>query len=181
MKTVGYIVLKNINKGCVNMTVYFEKNRYRVYKDNKAYASYSIKKFKKYAKLFAYITDKTNIKFKNIILKENDYYKMIIFNKRFGQCNILFDSDDLKMVMKYQWYIDANSSVNAKPYCKTVCSKKNTYLHIKICNPFKYINKVVDHINRNTLDNRFCNLRLISKKKNNLNKSKYSNNHSGFT
>lgn len=93
---------------------------------------------------------------------------------RDGDC-FLIDLEDFEKVSRYRWH-------------KTTGYMKNTH---KNCMMHRYIlglvgNKEarykieVDHINRNRLDNRKCNLRIISKQDNMKNKSTYTNNKSGI-
>jgi len=51
-------------------------------------------------------------------------------------------------------------------------------LHRLIMNPS--VNEQIDHINKNTLDNRRCNLRLCSNSQNQMNRGMPKNNTSGF-
>ena len=55
---------------------------------------------------------------------------------------------------------------------------KNIRLHRYIMN---YIgNNIVDHINNNPLDNRKCNLRIVTSKQNNMNKTSSQNSSSKY-
>lgn len=159
--------------------IYRDKKGYRIYKKGKYVTSYSYINFKKYAKRFAELTDKTDIIYKNIIFEKKDYYKMIIYSKKFGKCDVLFDKDDINFVIRYRWYVTGNNSKNSKPYCRAEdnLNNKTLKMHKEFCKGIG----IVDHKNRDTLDNRRKNLRLISKKENNYNKSKYINNTSGIT
>lgn len=78
-----------------------------------------------------------------------------------------------------------------------VCTKpdpSNGYLRIRIKRVLYYLHRLIwlyqtgetdieqiDHINRNRVDNRFCNLRNVSRQTNAVNKTKQSNNTSGVT
>ena len=55
------------------------------------------------------------------------------------------------------------------------------FFHSYVLNEFPSKNKICDHINRNKLDNRRQNLRLVTINENNINQKKYKNNKSGHT
>lgn len=86
-----------------------------------------------------------------------------------------FDLGDYNLIKDYCWYIH-------KGYVVSVESKTNKeiFLHRLL---FQNItnNEIVDHINHKTNDNRKFNLRIVSQSKNQMNKSKQSNNTSGVT
>lgn len=88
---------------------------------------------------------------------------------------ILIDKEDEQKVKPRQWfaitggsYVACNININNE--------KKNLYLHNLIMNKFTFEGKgqkeTVDHINRNGLDNRKCNLRIISQTLQNINQKK---------
>jgi hypothetical protein len=103
-----------------------------------------------------------------------DYVEICIYDK-YGVETVraIIDVEDVELVKMYKWRLDG------KGYVSTVKNKKYQSLHRLILNPPK--NKVVDHINRNVLDNRRENLRICSQSENIRNKSVNCNNSSGCT
>lgn len=86
---------------------------------------------------------------------------------------VLIDLDDLWKVSDYRWYL-ANTG-----YASTGTSLKNKLLHhLIILNKTKK-GMVIDHINRNKLDNRKINLRYVSSRINARNTKVHSHNTSG--
>ena len=80
----------------------------------------------------------------------------------------IIDAEDVARVMSHRWTLNGNG------YVRTFNSCSPVYLHRFI---FNYDGPLtVDHINRNKLDNRKCNLRVVSQSLNNLN-----NDANGFT
>ena len=72
----------------------------------------------------------------------------------------LIDTDDLEKVSQYTWYLNDNGYV---------CTTKNAYCHHLIIG--KPVGKlVVDHKNRNRLDNRKDNLHFCTQSENNKNR-----------
>lgn len=69
-------------------------------------------------------------------------------------------------------------------YARTILDNDNhkfMFFHSYVLNEFPSKNKICDHINRNKLDNRRQNLRLVTINENNINQKKYKNNKSGHT
>lgn len=86
---------------------------------------------------------------------------------------ILVDLDDFETVKNYCWYVDN------KGYAQNNNSKnKHIRMHRLILNPPK--NMQVDHINHNKLDNRRCNLRIVTNQENQFNRNPSKNNTSGY-
>lgn len=109
----------------------------------------------------------------------NNYAIIEVKSNKYGDFDIYIDSEDIERCKNHKWAINYNKSIN-NFYC--ICRRMNDkkiYLH-------RYImdfpeNKVIDHINRNTLDNRKCNLRICTQKINNTNRSPVNkNNTSGY-
>jgi hypothetical protein len=82
-----------------------------------------------------------------------------------------FDLSDFEMVKKYTWY-----KRNDSGYIYNM--KNRIYLHRFIMNCKD--EEIIDHINRNKLDNRKENLRIVSLNENNHNRSIGKNNTSGI-
>ena len=112
----------------------------------------------------------------NKIFYENDYaYIEIIKNEQVHK--VLFDIEDLALIQNYKWHIRYNS--NRKTNYVVGWDKENNN-HIKIHRLITNCEKkfVVDHINRNPLDNRKCNLRICTTKENKQNQVTQKNNKS---
>lgn len=95
----------------------------------------------------------------------------IYTQKRNGEISgeVLIDKEDAEKVLKKRW------SINSRGYVTNCVNKKTIRLHTFIGGK-----KSLDHINRNTLDNRKCNLREITFSNNQHNKGMFRNNTSGI-
>lgn len=82
------------------------------------------------------------------------------------------DEVDLAIVEKKSWHITAQG------YVATDGNGKSTKLHNLILNP--KVTELIDHINRNKLDNRRSNLRKCTKQQNCFNQGLRCTNTSGF-
>jgi hypothetical protein len=84
---------------------------------------------------------------------------------------------DYDYMSKYKWVL-RDGYVIRKLGTTTVSLHREIILRMGLVIPDKH---VVDHSNRDRLDNRRCNLRVVTYSVNNSNKYKYCNNSSGFT
>ena len=112
----------------------------------------------------------------NKILYENDYaYIQIIKNEEVYK--VLFDIEDLEVVQNHKWYLGLNPQ-NQLYYVHGWSRGQNTHikLHRLITNCPKGF--IVDHINRNPLDNRKCYLRICTTRENKQNQITQKNNKS---
>jgi len=118
----------------------------------------------------------TYLKFKRGYIKCPMIYKPIgdyieCENPNIG-LKFLIDKEELNKIEKYNfWSISKGSVVNNR-------NNNRIALHRLIKNCPK--DKVVDHINGNTLDNRKCNLRICTQAENSKNKRINKNNTSGY-
>lgn len=108
---------------------------------------------------------------KNQYIIEGDYIKVFINSLEY----FLIDNIDIDL-LEYTWYKRNNGYIYSSNYNGT-----NAYIH-KIIAYKKYNqNKVIiDHINRNKMDNRRCNLRIATLQQNNQNQNIPKNNKSGI-
>lgn len=91
----------------------------------------------------------------------------------------IVDDEDYEYLNQFKWCLNENKQRNHLSVSKRPTKKESTKsMHRLIMNaqPGEY----VDHINRNPLDNRKCNLRLCSNSQNTMNRCIASNNTSGF-
>ena len=88
----------------------------------------------------------------------------------------LCDIDDLELVKQYRWRVTDKRGtyyvVTGNQYSEI------KYFHLEVMG--KYIDGEIDHINRDTLDNRKCNLRAASYSDQKINQKISSRNKSGF-
>lgn len=85
---------------------------------------------------------------------------------------ILIDEADERLVAQHEWWIDS------KGYVTGSVNGKRIRLHRYLLRPGS--SDLVDHANRNKLDNRRCNLRIATRSQNARNSKMRSHNTSGF-
>ena len=89
----------------------------------------------------------------------------------------IVDDEDYERLYKYKWHYDTNGYA-ARSYHIGNNKYRLWKIHWSITS--KPENKMeVDHINGNRLDNRKCNLRIVTRQQNQMNKKKPKNNKSG--
>lgn len=115
----------------------------------------------------------------NYIIKDN-IVEMEICSPKYGNFVCILDIDDLDIINKYKFHIYKNST-NAKFYARcykeTINGKeKSDSMHRLIMNTPSGLQ--TDHINRDTLDNRRCNLRICTIAENKQNQDTQKNNKS---
>lgn len=114
--------------------------------------------FTTYEEAFNFIKSK-NISLKlpisNIIQEYNDYLKVELTSGKFMIC----DKEDIELIQKYTWYVEKSGNIC---YATTWVNERNLMFHNLLLNhtPGEI---TVDHINRNSLDNRKINLRLANR------------------
>ena len=102
----------------------------------------------------------------NKIIKFNSFAVMIIVQKNGKIHEVLLDLDDVSKVLTHSssWIVMADR--NNKYYVK---DSKSLGIHRFIMKALK--GDIVDHINHNTLDNRKCNLRVVTPTENAFNRA----------
>jgi len=119
------------------------------------------------------IKERTN-KDKNIIIIYDDYAEIILEDKNCKErARAIISIESIEIIKKYKWRLVKYG------YVRTNIKGKSLGLHKILMNSDE--NNVVDHINRNPLDNRIENLRICPQSKNLINKGIQSNNTSKIT
>ena len=98
---------------------------------------------------------------------ENEITK-ISLNYKNELYETIIDTEDLERVKKLGYTLSIN--VEGLPYCFSRKNGKIMYLHRFIMNLSEGDNRVVDHINHNTLDNRKSNLNVVTINENQQNR-----------
>ena len=113
--------------------------------------------FQKYGKIID--TSHISREDPNEIRIKNNYAEIILRNQKNETVGIaIIDKEDVDKCKIHKWYLRANKYVASKTINKSG-NQTTLYLHRYIMN---YNNKLeIDHINRNRLDNRKENLRIV--------------------
>lgn len=148
-------------------------------KNNKQF-SYSIRKYGDCAMDLAKLSIKYNRRFNNLIKCKKRYAILYIYNRPLNKIfEVKIDHDEIEKVLEYKWYIKTKgNSRTFYAYNDKVGSMHRFILNL---NDRK---KIVDHINRNGLDNRKINLRITNNSinKKNMNPTKNNKfNHNGIS
>lgn len=92
-----------------------------------------------------------------------------------------FDKEDYKIISEYCWcYSRFGYVITDSNKYQTIKDKKGLAMHRLVLDYWDY-NFDIDHINNNKSDNRKCNLRIVTRSQNFMNKKKQKNNTSGVT
>ena len=105
----------------------------------------------------------------NIYLKIGDLYVLRILSNKFGAVDYIIDEEDIENISKYTWAV-AKRHHGIYAQVNTKNKPDGILLHRYIAKPKNGL--CVDHINRNTLDNRETNLRVCTYSSNNNNLSR---------
>lgn len=89
-----------------------------------------------------------------------------------------FDLDDYTLIKGYCWCIDREGYVSTNLWDDD--KKKSIRMHRLIVNVSSKKDEI-DHINNNKKDNRKCNLRIVTRSQNGMNRGLQSNNKTGVT
>ena len=90
---------------------------------------------------------------------------------------IIIDDDDYYLVKNHSWSLRPSSNTF---YAKTCINGRTVLMHRLILGLKRGDGREIDHINRNALDNRRCNLRIVSKNEQNQNRSFVKNSLSKY-
>lgn len=101
----------------------------------------------------------------NTYVIHGEYAEIILYDKNGIECGrAIIDSDDVEKCKKYKWHIK-NDGRNKYAISN---GSKRVFLHRLIMNYYD-TGMDIDHINRNGLDNRKSNLRIVTRSRNIMN------------
>ena len=106
---------------------------------------------------------------RNLYIDEGTYMRCLDSNGK----SFIFDHADYDLIKSYTWSVN-----DYRGQVRTCFKGKCLTLHRLIMNASD--NQQVDHINRDKLDNRRCNLRFATHQQNQCNKGLMSNNTTGY-
>lgn len=113
-----------------------------------------------------------------IIYQDNKILKFLIESPKYGNKEIIIDTEDWDKINKYKWCIRYNK-ITDKFYVLSNSYSKMVQLHrliMNVCSP----EIKIDHESGDTFDNRKYNLRRCTSSQNSHNYRKPKNNKSGY-
>lgn len=115
----------------------------------------------------------------NEYIEQSDYCILRIYSSKYGSRDFLIDKDQVEKCKKYHWtlYVTGRKQRVQYYYASVINGGETILLHRYLTNCLKGM--LVDHINRNTLDNELANLRIVTKQENCINRGTNFNNTSG--
>jgi|WetSurMetagenome_2_1015567.scaffolds.fasta_scaffold52028_2 hypothetical protein len=113
-----------------------------------------------------------------IIYQDNLITKFLIESRKYGNIEILVDTDDWNKISQYKWYITKWGYNFYAISTKRIIENKEIVMHRFILNAKR--GEIVDHKNRNSLDNRKENLRIVTNQQNIWNQKLHRDNTSGY-
>lgn len=113
----------------------------------------------------------------NSYIINDNYTELIIKSNKYGVIKVKIDFEDIERCKDITWHYSNSRDI---PYICGKIKNKNIKLHRYLLDLYDN-SLVVDHINRNTLDNRKCNLRIANYQENSFNRRVRSDNSTGFT
>lgn len=99
---------------------------------------------------------------KRVILHK-DHATFTINSRVYGDIEIKIDIDDIEKVSKYKWHVIYDKTIDNFYVCHRINNKTNKKcikLHRLIMDCPRDME--IDHVNHNTLDNRKCNLKIVT-------------------
>jgi AP2 domain len=164
-----------------NKIIYSPKERvWRVHFFNKekgtfSTASYSDILYGDYGQMIAERTILDGKRAYNVIEEFKDYAVLVTFSKTYGVTKTLIDLEDVPKVSEHVWRATWSRRTNSYYIISSSAGK----LHRFIMN-IRNTDNVVDHIDRDSLNNRKFNLREVSQSINTKNAGMRSDNTSGI-
>jgi len=129
---------------------------------------------KHYGQVSRYGECRKTTKDRNDYIFHNDFVEIIIKDKNMNEiCRAIIDAEDYSLVKGYKWRFGYETG-----YATTNIDGKAIALHKIITNT---TTQIIDHIDRNKMNNRKENLRHATKSINEINKGLRENNTSGVT
>lgn len=141
------------------MKYLYEGSRIRVFFDDGSTCILTKNAYGKYVEDIAKLCIKYKCKIKNYFIMYDNYSIMKIYSKKFGYFNVYIDNDDILKVASYKkWSIEISRNTN---YAVCQNNKKKIRMHrfiLGITNK----NDIIDHYDRNGLNNMKRNLRVVN-------------------
>lgn len=113
----------------------------------------------------------------NFIVKDN-YTVMLVNSKKYGTKEVLIDTEKIEEVSRIFWHVARMYDGYFAVVGWDKQLQKEVSLHRYLMNYPDNI--IIDHINRNPLDNRITNLRYATRSENSLNSTVQKNSFTGY-